>query len=141
MKRNIKKLFTLVQKLKNNQTVAVLLPTHYTLFLLSNIAIILYFVNFYRHVVHHEKKEKIANVCFFILCIYILLFHGNHKKDFPSLSLFNPSIHHPFITTSRSLTFYLIAFPPSIPDSREYFMHMFKQCSIRIFTLVSFRDI
>ena len=115
IKYNIKKLFTLVQQhLKNNQTVAVSLPTYYTLFLLSNIAIIICFVNFHCQVVHHGKKEKIANVCFFIkkiLCIYILLFHGSHNKNFESLSPFNPSIYHPFIATPHFSTFYLIALP------------------------------
>ena len=99
------------------------------MFLPSNIAIILYFVNFYRHVGYHEKKEKTTNACSFInkiLCIYILLFHGGHDKDFPSLSSFNPSIYLPIIATPRFLTFYLIAFPPSIQDSRKCFMHMFK---------------
>ena len=105
-------MLTLIQQLKNNQAVAVLLPTYYTLILVSNIVVILYFLNFYRHIAQHEKKEKIVNVCFFInkiLCIYISLFHGGYNQDFPFLSRFNPFIHHPFIAIPRFLTFYLTA--------------------------------
>ena len=78
------------------------------------------------------------------MCIYILLFHGGQNKDFPSLSPFNSSIHPPFIATPRFLTFYLITFPPSIPGSRKYFMHMFKRNSqlkfLHLFLLEIFKQ-